>query len=307
MYYFNIRQLSSAAAFPASAAPDLSLAQIHVLQMANRRTRDRVHEIVFEADTPTGKWFDIGLLVLIVLSVIVVMLESSADWYEAYGPVFDILEWVFTILFTIEYVMRLWVTIRPWKYALSFYGIIDLIAILPSYLSYFLVGSQYFVIIRIFRLLRVFRIFKLGKFLTEGDQLRRALIASRNKIMVFLFTVTLLVILIGSVMYLIEGGSNQGFSSIPRSVYWAIVTLTTVGYGDITPQTSVGQFLSAVVMILGYAIIAVPTGIVTNEMITNGTGKSKFTNTQVCRYCTREGHADDALYCKYCGGRLNEN
>ncbi len=273
--------------------------------MANRRTRDRVHEIVFEADTPTGKWFDISLLVLIVLSVITVMLESSEDWYSEYGQIFDTVEWIFTIIFTIEYLMRLWVTIRPWKYALSFYGIIDLIAILPSYLSFFLVGSQYFVIIRIFRLLRVFRIFKLGKFLTEGDQLRRALIASRNKIMVFLFTVTLLVVIIGSVMYLIEGGENAGFSSIPRSVYWAIVTLTTVGYGDITPQSSVGQFLSAVVMILGYAIIAVPTGIVTNEIIGQNNG-SNFTNTQVCRYCTREGHADDALYCKYCGGLLNE-
>ncbi|WP_020570982.1 ion transporter [Neolewinella persica] len=272
--------------------------------MANRRLRDRIHEIVFEADTPTGKLFDISLLILIVLSVITVMLESSDEWNEAYHNFFIILEWIFTIVFTIEYLLRLWVTIRPWKYALSFYGIIDLIAILPSYLSFFLAGTQYFVIIRVFRLLRVFRIFKLGKFLTEGDQLRRALIASRNKITVFLFAVTLLVVLIGSVMYLVEGGSNTGFSSIPKSVYWAIVTLTTVGYGDITPQTSIGQFLSAVVMILGYAIIAVPTGIVTNEMI--GNSGAKFTNTQVCRYCTREGHANDAIYCKYCGGRLNE-
>lgn len=272
--------------------------------MANRRIRDRIHEIVFEADTPTGKVFDVGLLILIVLSVITVMLESSEDWNASYSNVFIILEWIFTIVFTIEYVLRLWVTIRPWKYALSFYGIIDLIAILPSYLSFFLAGTQYFVIIRILRLLRVFRIFKLGKFLTEGDQLRRALIASRNKITVFLFTVTLLVVLIGSVMYLIEGGTNTGFSSIPKSVYWAIVTLTTVGYGDITPQTSIGQFLSAIVMIMGYAIIAVPTGIVTNEMITNS--NTKFTNTQACRYCTQEGHADDALYCKYCGGLLNE-
>lgn len=274
--------------------------------MADRRRRDRIHEIVFEADTRTGKWFDIGLLVLIVLSVIVVMLESSEDWYAVYGSTFIVLEWIFTIIFTIEYALRLYVTIKPMKYALSFYGIIDLVAILPSYLGYFLAGSQYFVIIRIFRLLRVFRIFKLGKFLTEGDQLRRALIASRNKITVFLFAVTLLVVIIGSVMYLIEGGvENTLFSSIPKSVYWAIVTLTTVGYGDITPQTSVGQFLSAIVMILGYAIIAVPTGIVTNEML-GGNKNAKFTNTQVCRYCAREGHADDAIYCKYCGGRLNE-
>ncbi len=272
---------------------------------SSRPIRDRIHEIVFEADTPTGKYFDIGLLVLIVLSVITVMLESSEEWSASYGRTFFILEWVFTILFTIEYLLRLWVTIKPWKYALSFYGIIDLVAILPSYLSFFLVGSQYFVVIRILRLLRVFRIFKLGKFLVEGDQLRRALIASRNKISVFLFTVTLMVVIIGSVMYLIEGGSNEGFSSIPRAVYWAIVTLTTVGYGDITPQTGIGQFLSAIVMIMGYAIIAVPTGIVTNEMISMA-NKTKFTNTQVCRYCTREGHADDAIYCKYCGGRLNE-
>lgn len=274
--------------------------------MPNRSFRDRVHEIIFEADTPAGKFFDISLLVLIVLSVITVMLESSEEWNTAYGHVFEILEWVFTIVFTVEYVLRLWVTIKPWKYALSFYGLIDLVAILPSYLSFFFVGTQYFVIIRIIRLLRVFRIFKLGQFLTEGDQLRKALIASRNKIMVFLFTVTLLVVIIGSIMYLVEGGTNEGFSSIPRAVYWAIVTLTTVGYGDITPKTDVGQFLSAIVMILGYAIIAVPTGIVTNEMISAAAGNAKFTNTQVCRFCTREGHANDAIFCKYCGGRLNE-
>lgn len=274
--------------------------------MANRRIRDRIHEIVFEADTPTGKVFDVGLLILIILSVLTVMLESSEDWNAAYSNVFTTLEWVFTILFTIEYLLRLWVTIRPWKYALSFYGIIDLVAILPSYLSVFLAGTHYFVIIRILRLLRVFRIFKLGKFLSEGDQLKKALLASRNKIMVFLFTVTLMVVIIGSLMYLVEGGSNVGFSSIPRSVYWAIVTLTTVGYGDITPQTNIGQFLSAIVMILGYAIIAVPTGIVTNELVNTNTGSNKSTNTQACRYCTEEGHADDALYCKYCGEILNE-
>jgi len=274
--------------------------------MANRKNRDRIHEIIFEADTQTGKVFDILLLVLIVLSVITVMLESSEEWNERYHQLFFVLEWIFTIVFTIEYVLRLLVTIRPWKYAFSFYGIIDLIAILPSYLSFFLAGTQYFVIIRIIRLMRVFRIFKLGKFLVEGDQLRKALYASRNKILVFLFAVTLLVIIIGSLMYLIEGGSNEGFSSIPRSVYWAIVTLTTVGYGDITPQSDVGQFLSAIVMILGYAIIAVPTGIVTNEMIGGLKGRSNFTNTQVCRYCAKEGHADDAVYCKYCGGRLNQ-
>ncbi|OAV44346.1 ion transporter [Lewinella sp. 4G2] len=275
--------------------------------MANRRIRNRVHEIIFEADTPTGKFFDILLLVMIVLSVITVMLESSDDYQASYGQLFLVLEWGFTILFTVEYLLRLWVTIRPWKYATSFYGIIDLLAILPTYLTIFLsgFGAQAFVIIRILRLLRVFRIFKLGKFLGEGDQLRRALIASRNKITVFLFAVTLLVIIIGAIMYLVEGGSNEGFSSIPRAVYWAIVTLTTVGYGDITPKTNIGQFLSAMVMIIGYAIIAVPTGIVTNEMLSS-TNRDKHRNTQVCRYCAKDGHDNDAIHCKYCGGRLNE-
>lgn len=270
-----------------------------------RPFRDRVHEIIFEADTPTGKFFDIALLVLIVLSVITVMLESSEEWSSQYGNVFVALEWFFTIVFTLEYIIRIYVTIRPWKYILSFYGIVDLMAIVPTYLSLVISGTQYFVIIRILRLLRVFRIFKLGKYLSEGAQLRQAMIASRNKITVFLFVVTLLVILIGALMYLIEGGVNEGFSSIPRAVYWAIVTLTTVGYGDITPATDVGQFLSAMVMILGYAIIAVPTGIVTNEIIASSQKRMR-TNTQVCRFCVKEGHDDDATYCKYCGGRLNE-
>lgn len=269
--------------------------------------RDRVHEIVFEADTPAGKFFDIALLVLIALSVVVVMLESSDQWDRQYHRIFVFLEWVFTVIFTVEYGLRLWTTRRPLKYALSFYGIIDLLAIIPTYLSLIVTGSQYFLIIRILRLMRIFRVFKMGQYLTEGDQLRRAMVESRNKISVFLFAVTILVIIIGAVMYLIEGGRNEGFSSIPRAVYWAIVTLTTVGYGDITPQTNVGQFLSAVVMIIGYAIIAVPTGIVTNEMVSAGRkpAGAKFTNSQVCRYCAREGHADDAVYCKYCGGRLN--
>ncbi|NJB86492.1 voltage-gated potassium channel [Lewinella marina] len=269
--------------------------------MPSRSLRHRIHEIIFEADTPAGKYFDVILLGLICLSILVVMLESSADFNQTYGTLFFYIEWFLTIVFTIEYILRLWVTINPVRYALSFYGIVDILAILPSYLALFLANAQYFLIIRILRLMRVFRIFKLGQYLTEGDQLMRAVLASRNKISVFLFVVTILVIIIGSFMYLIEGGSNPGFSSIPRAVYWAIVTITTVGYGDITPQTRVGQFVSAVVMILGYAIIAVPTGIVTNEIIRT----TKKVSTQVCRYCAREGHADDAIYCKYCGGRLN--
>ena len=266
--------------------------------------RDRVHEIIFEADTKIGKWFDIGLMILIILSVLVVMLESVKAYAADYATLFITLEWIFTIVFTIEYILRLWVTRRPWKYALSFYGIIDLIAILPTYLALFIGGGKAFIVVRILRLMRVFRVFKLGKFLFEGDQLQRAMIASRNKILVFLFVVILLVTIVGSLIYLIEGQENEGFTSIPRSVYWAIVTLTTVGYGDITPQTNIGQFLSAIVMIMGYAIIAVPTGIVTNEML-RGDRKNR-TNTQVCRFCAKDGHDDDAVYCKACGGRLNE-
>ncbi|WP_116125108.1 ion transporter [Lewinella sp. IMCC34183] len=272
--------------------------------MRENSLRHRIHEIIFEADTPAGKFFDIALLVLICISIVVVMLESSSDFNQQYGWLFFYIEWVLTIVFTVEYVLRLWVTLNPLKYALSFYGVVDILAILPSYLGLLLANAQYFLIIRILRLMRVFRIFKLGQYLSEGDQLGRALVASRNKIAVFLFAVTILVIIIGSFMYLLEGGSNDGFSSIPRAVYWAIVTITTVGYGDITPQTRFGQFISAIVMILGYAIIAVPTGIVTNEMM-NSKNKESELSTQVCRYCSREGHAADAVYCKYCGGRLN--
>ncbi|MCP9236413.1 ion transporter [Lewinella sp. JB7] len=272
--------------------------------MPNRRLRDRIHEIIFEADTRTGRYFDIVLMIFIGISIVAVMLESSEDWNQRYGKLFFYTEWFLTIVFTIEYGLRLWVTVRPMKYALSFYGIVDIMAILPSYLSLLIPNSQYFLIIRILRLMRIFRVFKLGHYLSEGDQLRRSLKDSRNKIAVFLFAVTLLVIIIGAIMYLIEGGSNDGFSSIPRAVYWAIVTITTVGYGDITPQTQVGQFLSAVVMIIGYAIIAVPTGIVTSEMMKEKRTRYR-TNTQVCRFCAKEGHDDDAVYCKYCGGRLN--
>ena len=269
--------------------------------------KERLHEIIFEADTPSGRLFDIILLVLIVLSIITVMLESSEEWAARYGELFKILEWSFTILFTIEYFLRIYSVHHPRKYITSFFGVIDLLAILPTYLSYFFVGTQYLLVVRGLRLLRVFRIFKLGQFMKEGQIIVSALRDSRAKITVFLFFVVVLVIIIGSVMYLVEGMvDNPGFSSIPRAIYWAIVTLTTVGYGDIIPQTNLGQFLSAIVMIIGYAIIAVPTGIVTGEVIRNANKSAHQLNTQACRYCGREGHDDDALYCKYCGERLNE-
>lgn len=268
--------------------------------------KEKIHEIIFEADTPVGKFFDIILLVIIAISVLVVMLETVDYINVQFHDLFYVLEWIFTIIFTIEYALRLYCVYRPLKYATSFFGIVDLLAIIPTYLSFFIAGSQTLLVIRGLRLLRVFRILKLGHFLKEGQIITAALKASRIKIEVFLFFIMLMVVIIGSVMYLIEGaGGNEQFSSIPRSIYWAIVTLTTVGYGDITPSTEIGQFLSAVVMILGYAIIAVPTGIVSAEFISHQK-EITSSNTQACRYCGEEGHDDDALYCKYCGEELNE-
>lgn len=273
------------------------------MKIQRNRFKERIHEVIFEADTPFGKLFDVVLLVAILLSVLIVMLESVEAYKLAFGQLFLVLEWTFTIIFTIEYVLRLYCIYRPLKYATSFFGIVDLLSILPAYLSVFFVGAHSLMVVRALRLLRVFRIFKLGHFMNEGFLIMDALKRSRAKITVFFSFIILLVIIIGSIMYLVEGAyGNESFSSIPRSVYWAIVTLTTVGYGDITPSSELGQFLSAAVMILGYAVLAVPTGIVTNELIR----PLRITNTQACRYCGEEGHDDDALFCKYCGEKLNE-
>jgi len=269
--------------------------------------KEKIHEIIFEADTPTGKAFDITLMVIILLSVLVVMLESIERIANNYGQLFFILEWIFTLFFTVEYLLRLYCTYNPKKYAMSFYGIIDLLAIIPTYLSLFIVGTQYLVVIRALRLLRIFRIFKLVKFLDEGNVIIRALIKSRAKILVFMLFILLMVTILGSIMYLVEADHNEKFDSIPRSIYWAIVTLTTVGYGDISPATEFGQFIAAFVMLLGYAVLAVPTGIVSAEMVNETNKKTPAsTNTQVCRYCSQEGHDDDAVHCKYCGELINE-
>lgn len=272
-------------------------------QSESSSIRSRIHEVIFEADTPEGKTFDIILLLLIAASVLTVMLESIEPLQRQYAEWFTLMEWVFTIFFTIEYLLRLYCVLRPINYATSFFGIVDLLAILPSYMALFLPSAQYFLIIRAFRLIRIFRIFKMAHFIKEGDIIIQALRSSRAKITVFLTFVSLLVIIIGATMYLIEGGSNDGFSSIPRSIYWSIVTLTTVGYGDITPTTNLGQFISGLVMIMGYAIIAVPTGIVSAEFVKEY--KKDKTSTQSCRYCGREGHDSDAIHCKYCGELLN--
>ncbi|SMO51411.1 ion transporter [Fodinibius sediminis] len=263
--------------------------------------RHRIHEIIFEADTRAGKTFDLVLLVSIVASVVVVMLDSIASFRSAYGDWFYGIEWFFTILFTIEYAMRIYSVQKASGYIFSFFGLVDLLSIVPTYISILLPGSQYFLVIRVLRVLRVFRVLKFTQYLIEVDQLRRALAASRRKITVFIFTVVSITVIVGALMYVIEGAEN-GFTSIPTGMYWAIVTLTTVGYGDISPQTHLGQMLSAVIMILGYGIIAVPTGIVTAEL--TRTKPHKHT-TEVCPYCSREGHDADAEYCKYCGGPLN--
>ena len=282
-------------------------------------TREKIFEIIFEADTPLGKRFDILLIIAIIASVIIVMLESVNTINDRFGQLFRILEWIFTAFFTIEYFMRLYVVHRPLKYALSFFGIVDLLSILPSYLSFFFAGTQSLMVIRAIRLLRVFRIFKLANYSNDGKHILSALSASKRKIFVFLMFVLLLVIIFGSVMYLIEGSQpNSPFDSIPRSIYWAIVTLTTVGYGDISPTTSFGQFLAAIVMLLGYAVIAVPTGIVSSEMTKGGKKKGKKKkgkkrehihqyNTQVCSECLFDDHEDDAYFCKKCGTELHNH
>lgn len=266
--------------------------------------RRRLHEVIFEADTPAGRAFDVALLVAIVASVVAVSLESidpsGAPWRAGWGPWLRAAEWVFTVLFTVEYLLRLACVQRPFAYARSFYGVVDLLAVLPTYLSVVLPGAQSLLVIRALRLLRVFRVFKLAHFLAEARVLRTALVAARPKIVVFLGTVLTIVLIVGATMYLVEG-SASGFDSIPRGMYWAIVTLTTVGYGDISPQKPLGQALASLVMILGYGIIAVPTGIVTVEI---GRASRRRVSTQACPACAAEGHDEDARYCKYCGSPL---
>lgn len=261
----------------------------------------RLHEIIFEADTRAGKLFDIFLILAIILSVLVVMLDSVASITRAHGNLLLVLEWGFTLLFTLEYLLRLICVKKPLRYAASPLGLVDLLAVLPTYVSLVVPGSQYMMVIRVLRVLRIFRVLKLASYLGEANVLTRALKASRQKIIVFLVTVMTLVIIFGSTMYLIEGTEN-GFTSIPKSIYWAIVTMTTVGYGDISPKTPLGQFIAAMVMILGYGIIAVPTGIVTSQITRIS---KKPVSTQTCPVCMAEGHDPDALFCKFCSAQLN--
>ena len=263
-----------------------------------RRFRARLETIIFEAETPLAKLFDVVLLWTIVLSIALVMLESVPGIRSEYGVLLRRLEWVFTGLFTLEYFARLYSAKRPLHYAGSFFGVVDLLAIIPGYLSLLFIGSQYLLAIRALRLLRIFRVLKLSRYLGEASVLTGALRASRYKITVFLYTVLTLVVIVGSVMHLVEGPKN-GFTSIPLSIYWAVVTLTTVGYGDIAPQTFLGRVLSSALMIVGYGIIAVPTGIVTAELT-----RANYAVTKRCQGCGLEEHDPDASFCRRCGEPL---
>lgn len=264
--------------------------------------RNFIYEVIFETRTRGGKLFDVVLLWAIVLSVVVVLLESVADIRTMYGPELNLLEWFFTILFTVEYLFRLYSARSALRYAFSFFGVVDLLAIVPTFISLILPGIHYLVVIRILRVLRIFRILRLTDYSSQAQLIMGALVTSRKKISVFLLGVLTLVVIIGSLMYVIEGEAN-GFSDIPTSIYWAIVTMTTVGYGDLSPQTPLGKMLAAAVMIIGYAIIAVPTGIVTLEVanaVKGGTGQ------RVCPGCGNRDNDGDANYCKYCGRVLSE-
>lgn len=262
--------------------------------------RDRLYDVIFTHDDPPARAFDVVLIVAILASVVVVMLDSVAAISARHGPLLKAAEWGFTVLFTIEYVLRLWTAHRPMRYARSFYGVVDLLAILPTYLTIVLPEARFFVALRVLRVLRIFRILKLAHYVREGAVLGAALRASRYKITVFVTTVLTIVVVVGSLMYLIEGPS-RGFSSIPQSIYWAIVTLTTVGYGDVAPATTLGKLLASALMVLGYGIIAVPTGIVTLEL---DRAARQGAPPRPCPGCGVDRHDADARYCRYCGSPL---
>ena len=262
--------------------------------------KEKIKIIIFGTETANGRLFDLGLIISIILSVLLVMLDSVSELQQNYGLFFKKAEWAFTLLFTAEYFLRIFSIRRPGSYIFSFFGIVDLLSLLPTYLSIFLPGLGVFSVIRVLRVLRVFRVLKLIQFMGEADLLRQAMIASRRKIFVYLFFVINLVIILGSVMYIVEGEAS-GFDSIPRSIYWSIVTLTTVGYGDISPMTNLGQIIAAIIMIMGYSIVAVPTGIVTSEL----TFPSIEVDTNLCIVCEDKNQAKNAKFCNNCGAKMN--
>jgi voltage-gated potassium channel len=269
--------------------------------------RAHIYDIVFEADTPAGRRFDIALVCAILLSILVVVLDSVPNIAGNYDVVLHACEWLFTLLFTAEYITRLWCVRRPWRYATGFYGVVDLVSVLPTYFSLLVPGSALLLDIRILRLLRVFRIFKLTLYVEEFTRLGEALYASRRKIMVFLSAVVMAILVLGTVMYVVEG-PEHGFTSIPVAMYWATVTMTTVGYGDITPKTEIGKLIASFMMLLGWGILAVPTGIVTAEMTTRGMALRALeaAGGRRCPRCGSEGNRADARFCQDCGAAFNQ-
>ncbi|SCZ80105.1 ion transporter [Acidaminobacter hydrogenoformans] len=262
--------------------------------------KSKLYEIIFEAETPEGKAYDVFLIISIIISSLLIMLESVVSIQMTYGTLLFRLEWFFVILFTLEYFLRLYVVKRRRHYAVSFFGFVDLLSILPAYASIFLPTARFLMLIRVFRLLRLFRIFKMVRYVEESGTLIRALRASRPKITVFLLTIVFIVVLAGALMYIVEG-PQYGFDNIPESMYWAIVTVTTVGYGDISPQTPIGKLISSLLMVIAYGIIAVPTGIITSEL---SAAEKKSVKLATCPHCFSEDHAVDAVYCNKCGGKL---
>ena len=269
--------------------------------MQAKTFKEKVYQTVFEADTWQGKLFDVALLFFILASIVVVMLESVAAIGVPNAALFARLELLFTIVFTIEYLVRIYSMPRPANYIFSFYGIIDLLSLLPGYIDLFVPNVHYLLVVRSLRLLRIFRIFKMVQFVDESRMLGLSIWESRRRIGVFLFVVLVLIIIMGSVMYVVERTANPDFSSIPQSIYWAVVTLTTVGYGDVAPATTLGKAIASFIMILGYAILAVPTGIITVSLMKKN---KESLSTQTCPTCLRQGHDTDATYCKFCGGKL---
>jgi voltage-gated potassium channel len=270
--------------------------------VGNQQTlREKIHEVIFEADTFAGKLFDVILLIMILLSVVVLMLDTVPRLHLKYGMIFKSFEWVVTVFFTIEYFLRLYSVLKPLRYIKSFFGIIDILSTCPMYLEFFIPGMNSLMIIRVLRLLRIFRIFKLDSFLNQANFLVVSIKDSLRKISIFLFFIVLMVTVFGSILYVVEHNKNPGFDSIPNSIYWAIVTITTVGYGDISPITPLGKIIASFIMIAGYAVIAVPTGIVTSGMIS----QYRKNPTKSCLNCSVESHDYDAKFCKNCGFELN--
>ncbi|MBE8167169.1 MAG: ion transporter [Shewanella sp.] len=262
----------------------------------------RLRSVIFGTDTPAGRYFDIALIVCIVISVMLILLDTTGYIHREYGDLIQVLEWFFTIVFTIEYALRLYCSANAWSYGRSFYGLIDLLSILPSYLVFIFPGANFTLVIRVFRLFRIFRVLKLLRYLSDGNMLLRSMLQSARKVFIFFFSVSLVIMVLGAVMYVVEG-PNNGFTSIPKSIYWTIVTITTVGYGDITPHTSLGQGIAAFTMLLGYSIIAIPTGILTAEISQEMT---KQRDLRSCSNCSKTGHHADANFCLNCGTELPE-